>query len=59
MSALHAASQPADMDLPGYHFHELGGRRKGTYSVRVTGNWRITFEWEGTDATHIDYEDYH
>jgi proteic killer suppression protein len=47
------------MNVPGWHFHELGGDRKGVYSVRVTQNWRITFEWDGEDAIRVDYEDYH
>jgi len=25
----------------------------------VTGNWRITFAFEGEDAAGIDLEDYH
>ena len=43
LSALDSAQKPESMNLPGYHFHQLGGKRKGTYSVKVTGNWRITF----------------
>jgi proteic killer suppression protein len=54
-----AARSPDELDIPGYHFHQLGGNRRGTYSVRITGNWRITFEWEGEDAIRVDYEDYH
>ena len=46
LQTLNAASQPEDMNLPGFHFHELTGNRRGAYSVRVTGNWRLTFEWE-------------
>jgi proteic killer suppression protein len=47
------------MNLPGYKFHEQTGTRKGTYSVTVTGNWRITFKFEGEDATDVNLEDYH
>ncbi|OBQ84646.1 MULTISPECIES: type II toxin-antitoxin system RelE/ParE family toxin [unclassified Mesorhizobium] len=59
LRALEAAARPQDMDLPGYHFHGLAGQDKGRYSVRVTGNWRITFGWDGEDATDIHLEDYH
>lgn len=59
LRALEAASRPADMDLPGYRFHGLTGDQKGRYSVRVTGNWRITFGWDGENATDVDMEDYH
>jgi proteic killer suppression protein len=47
------------MDLAGLRFHALIGADKGRYSVRVTGNYRITFAWDGTDAIQVDLEDYH
>ena len=59
LRALEAAGRPADLDLPGYYFHRLSGDQKDRYSVRVTGNWRITFGWELDDATDVDLEDYH
>ena len=59
LRALENASLPAEMDIPGYRFHALSGDRKGRYSVRVTGNWRITFGWDGENVTDVDMEDYH
>lgn len=59
LMTLDAAAQPTDMDLPGYHFHGLSGSDKGRYSVRVTGNYRITFGWDGEDAIDVELEDYH
>ncbi|OBQ90017.1 type II toxin-antitoxin system RelE/ParE family toxin [Mesorhizobium sp. AA23] len=59
LRALEAAARPQDMDLPGYHFHGLSGPDKGRFSVRVTGNYRITFAWDGEDATEVELEDYH
>lgn len=47
------------MDLPGLVLHPLKGDRKGEWSVRVSGNWRVTFRFEGEDAEAVDYEDYH
>jgi proteic killer suppression protein len=29
------------------------------YAVSVTGNWRITFEFDGQDAVNVNLEDYH
>jgi len=46
------------MDLPGLRLHELKGDRKGTWSVTVSGNWRVTFRFEGKDALDVDYVDY-
>jgi len=57
LRALDAASSPAHMNLPGYHFHALHGQRR--WSIRVSGNWRITFGWNGADAIEVDMEDYH
>ena len=59
LARLDAASSPQDMDLPGYRLHQLKGQREGTWSVRVSGNWRVTFRFEGGHATDVDFEDYH
>lgn len=59
MDALDAAQRPADMNLPGFYFHGLTNQTPKVYSVRVTGNYRITFEWEGQDAVNVNYVDYH
>ena len=48
------------MNLPGWGLHPLKGRElKGHFSVWVSGNWRMTFMFEGTDAVLVDYQDYH
>ena len=59
LDRLETSTRPEDMDLPGFDFHRLTGNRKGTYSVSVSGNWRITFEFEDGDATQVNLEDYH
>jgi proteic killer suppression protein len=59
LGRLHASTSPQDLNLPGLYLHELQGRRRGTWSVRVSGNWRITFKFDGEDAVDVDYEDYH
>lgn len=59
LGRLHASTSPKDMDLPGLRLHELKGTRKGAWSVTVSGNWRVTFRFEGRDAVDVNYEDYH
>ncbi|MBP6299865.1 MAG: type II toxin-antitoxin system RelE/ParE family toxin [Arenimonas sp.] len=59
LSTLDQAECPNDMDLPALRLHELKGTRKGIWSVRVNGNWRITFRFVGRDAEIVNYEDYH
>lgn len=48
-----------DMNIPGWRFHTLKGKLAGRYAVDASGNWRVTFAWEGTDAIDVDLEDYH
>jgi proteic killer suppression protein len=59
LGRLHASVSPNDMNLPGLRLHQLKGERRGTWSVTVSGNWRVTFQFEGKDAVSVDYEDYH
>ncbi len=58
LSALDAAEDPEDLNIPGFGFHLLTGNRAGTYSLKVNRNWRITFQWDH-GAVNIDLEDYH
>ena len=59
LAALDTARSIEDMRLPGYRLHRLKGAAKARWSIRVSGNWRLTFEFDGRDAHVIDYEDYH
>jgi proteic killer suppression protein len=45
--------------LRGRRLHPLKGDMKGFWSVTVSGNWRIIFQFGGTDAVQVDYVDYH
>jgi toxin HigB-1 len=58
LQSLEVASSPQDMNVAGYRFHGLHGRPP-RWSVRVTGNYRITFGWSGENAEDVDLEDYH
>lgn len=59
LTQLNVAVAPGELNLPGLHWHELKGDRAGTWAVRVTGNWRITFRWDDAGPYAIDLEDYH
>ena len=56
---LDRSRKPDDMDLPGFRLHPLKGELKGHWAVTVSGNWRVTFRFEGGDAYEVDYLDYH
>lgn len=59
LSRLHTSTSPKDMGLPGLYLHQLKGASRDIRSVRVSGNWRVTFRFDGQDATDVNYEDYH
>ena len=59
LGRLNAATSARDMALPGLMLHELRGARKGTWAVKVSGNWRLTFSMAGKGIAQVDYEDYH
>lgn len=59
LTRLEAATNPQMMDQPGYKFHSLSGDLQGFYSVKVSGNYRIIFRFEGDNAYDVDYLDYH
>ena len=50
LADLDDASKPSDLDLPGYRLHLLKGRRKGYWSISISGNWRVIFRFEDGDA---------
>jgi proteic killer suppression protein len=59
LDVISAATQIDDISVPGFDLHELKGDRAGTWSLSVSGNWRITFRFENGDAYDVDWEDYH
>lgn len=59
LTALNRAATPDDMNMPGWDLHPLVGNLAGHWSVKVNGNWRLTFTFEDGDAVLVDYQDYH
>jgi proteic killer suppression protein len=59
LSILESGESLSDLDVPGFRFHALKGYDPRRYSMRVTGNWRITFAWQDGVASAVDLEDYH
>jgi proteic killer suppression protein len=56
---LDQGKDPSAQNLPGYRLHPLTGARSGQWAVRVSGNWRLIFEFDGEHATNVDLVDYH
>jgi toxin HigB-1 len=59
LSVLNVAKRAKQMNVPGWRLHPLKGKLAGRWAVTVSGNWRLTFQFEGEDAVVVDYQDYH
>ena len=59
LADLDDASEPADLDLPGYRLHPLKGDLRGFWSILISANWRIIFRFEQGDAYDVNLIDYH
>ncbi|WP_018880799.1 MULTISPECIES: type II toxin-antitoxin system RelE/ParE family toxin [unclassified Thioalkalivibrio] len=59
LATLDTASSIEDVDIPGFHLHPLKGSAQGRWTIRVSGNWRMTFEFRDGNVHVLDYEDYH
>jgi toxin HigB-1 len=61
LAYISAAGSVEELKVPpNYGAHELTGDRKGTWSLTVTKNWRMTF-WVNAQGNieDLDLEDYH
>jgi len=59
LERLDSAEDIQDLNYPGSGLHLLEPKKQGRWAVKVSGNWRITFNFEQGGAWDIDYEDYH
>lgn len=60
LAALISAADMAQVSgPPGWRVHQLKGDRAGTWTVSVSGNWRLTFDIADGEIENLDLEDYH
>jgi proteic killer suppression protein len=60
LTALQSVENIAGLEgPPGWRIHQLAGDRAGTWSISVSGNWRLTFEVDNDEIHSLDLEDYH
>ena len=59
LAHLDVAATPQDMNIPGWRLHRLRGDLKGFWSVDVSGNWRIIFQFEDGEPCKVRYLDTH
>ena len=59
LDRLNSADELKDMNYPGSDLHKLSGDKKDKYAIKVSGNWRLFFEFRNGDIYLVDYNDYH
>ena len=60
LDMLAAATQVETLRVPPCnHLEALSGDRKGQWSIRINGQWRICFKWNGCNAEEVEIVDYH
>jgi len=57
---LHRSKDLNDLRVPpGNRLESLSGNRKGQLSIRINGQWRICFKWNGGLIADVEIVDYH
>ncbi len=60
LAVLGAATSLNDLlELRGNRLEALKGDRSGAYSIRINDQYRICFQWRGSDAYNVEIIDYH
>ena len=57
LDRLDAAEHIRDMKFPGSDLHQLKGKMKVCWAIRVSGNWRVVIRFEEGNAYDVDYID--
>lgn len=57
---LNASAALEDLRVPpGNRLEALSGNRKGQFSIRINGQWRICFSWRDGHPHDVEIVDYH
>jgi proteic killer suppression protein len=59
LTLLNTAKNANRMDVPGWDLHPLKAKLADHWSIKVNGNWRMTFKFQDENAILVDYQDYH
>ena len=59
LDAIDQAGQVEELNVPGWHLHRLKGEWRHLHGLRVSGNWRIAFQFIDGEAHIVHLEDYH
>jgi toxin HigB-1 len=58
-SALDAAGVVTDLEQPTFDLHQLKGKRRGVWTIKVRASWRVTFRFVDGRVSEVDLENYH
>jgi toxin HigB-1 len=59
LSALDAALVVTDLAQPTFNLHQLKGKRRGVWTIKVLANWRVAFRFVDGRVSEVDLEEYH
>lgn len=59
LTVLDSATCLDDIAVSNWSLHPLTGKLKGQYAIKVSGNWRLFFEFRDANVYLLDYDDYH
>ena len=59
LAALDNATTLDDIAVFNWGLHPLSGNKAGQYAIKVSGNWRLFFEFVDGNVYLLDYDDYH
>lgn len=59
LDRLDSATDIEDLNYPGSELHQLSGKLKGFWAVKISGNFRIWFRFKNENAYNVQYGDYH
>ena len=60
LDMIAAATTVETLRVPtGNRLEKLSGKREGQWSIRINDQWRVCFEWVGTNAANVEICDYH
>jgi proteic killer suppression protein len=59
LDVINRSNSTFAMDIPGFNLHPLKQYNPWRWSIWISGQWRITFEFQNGGAYRVDFEQYH
>lgn len=59
LAILDEITDISEINFDSSNIHQLKGDLKGLWSMKVNGNWRVTFEFKDENVYIVNYQDYH